>query len=126
MGMRHRKGRHHEYASDTELADVSFREFALAPRPHGLNIPPKAYKGFMADVHKAVQEIAEDAEAHTLNVHGGMREQVDHIKLTGGGTSADYLARRIARDRPDILERMRAGEYKSVWQAAEEGRCDVG
>ncbi len=34
------------------------------------------------------------------------------------GTSADYLTARIARDRPDILERMKTGEYRSVRQAA--------
>ena len=31
---------------------------------------------------------------------------------------ADYLTRRIARDRPDVLERMKAGEFRSVRQAA--------
>lgn len=36
----------------------------------------------------------------------------------GGGTSADYLTRRIARERPDILRRMAAGEYRSVRAAA--------
>jgi len=30
-----------------------------------------------------------------------------------GSTNADYLTARIARDRPDILERMQAGAYKS-------------
>ncbi len=34
------------------------------------------------------------------------------------GTNPDYLTARIARDRPDILERMKAGEYKSVRSAA--------
>ncbi len=34
------------------------------------------------------------------------------------GTNPDYLTARIARDRPDILERMKAGEYKSVRAAA--------
>lgn len=34
------------------------------------------------------------------------------------GTSPEYLTARIARDRPDILERMKAGEYKSVRGAA--------
>lgn len=34
------------------------------------------------------------------------------------GNSADYLTRRIARDRPDILERMKAGEFPSVRAAA--------
>ena len=35
-----------------------------------------------------------------------------------GGTSSDYLISRIARDRPDILERMKHLEYSSVAQAA--------
>lgn len=35
-----------------------------------------------------------------------------------GGTSAAYLTARIARDRPDILAKMKAGEYKSVRKAA--------
>jgi hypothetical protein len=34
------------------------------------------------------------------------------------GNSADYLARRIARDRPDILQEMKDGKYRSVRQAA--------
>lgn len=34
------------------------------------------------------------------------------------GNDASYLAGRIARDRPDILERMKAGEFKSVRAAA--------
>jgi hypothetical protein len=31
---------------------------------------------------------------------------------------ADYLTRRIARDHPDIFERMKSGEYQSVRAAA--------
>ena len=34
------------------------------------------------------------------------------------GNNATYLVDRIARDRPDILERMKAGEYNHVRQAA--------
>lgn len=34
------------------------------------------------------------------------------------GTDSEYLTARIARDRPDILERMKAGEYRSVRSAA--------
>jgi hypothetical protein len=36
------------------------------------------------------------------------------------GNRSDYLAARIARDRPDILERMKAGEFTSVREAARE------
>jgi hypothetical protein len=35
-----------------------------------------------------------------------------------GGTSAEYLTRRIVRDHPDIAERLRNGEYRSVRAAA--------
>lgn len=34
------------------------------------------------------------------------------------GNASSYLTRRIARDRPDFLERMKQGEYKSVRAAA--------
>ena len=34
------------------------------------------------------------------------------------GTNAEYLARRIARDHPDVLDRMAAGEFPSVIKAA--------
>jgi hypothetical protein len=34
------------------------------------------------------------------------------------GTSADYLTRRIARDHPDIFERLKAGEFRSARAAA--------
>jgi hypothetical protein len=36
------------------------------------------------------------------------------------GNNGSYLTRRIARDRPDILDRMKAGEFKSVRAAARE------
>jgi hypothetical protein len=43
----------------------------------------------------------------------------DHNLFTGKrGDGTDYLTARIARDRPDILEAMRRGEYDSVRQAA--------
>lgn len=43
---------------------------------------------------------------------------VVHTFIERGSGNADYLASRIARDRPDILAHMRAGEYKSVRAAA--------
>ena len=51
------------------------------------------------------------AEANTNNVR---------ISPVPGqaGNRAEYLARRIARDRPDMLPAMAAGEYKSIHDAA--------
>jgi hypothetical protein len=51
---------------------------------------------------------------------GRGRNRFDNIKANGGGTSASYLTRRIARDRPDILDRMKAGEFPSVRAAGKE------
>jgi hypothetical protein len=42
-----------------------------------------------------------------------------HEKAHAGNRS-DYLVARIARDGPDILERMKAGEFTSVREAARE------
>ncbi len=42
-----------------------------------------------------------------------------HEKAQAGNRS-DYLVARMARDRPDILERMKAGEFASVREAARE------
>jgi hypothetical protein len=42
----------------------------------------------------------------------------DNVTRLERGNHADYLTARIARDFPDILERMKAGEFKSVRQAA--------
>jgi hypothetical protein len=34
------------------------------------------------------------------------------------GNHREYCINRIAHDRPDILERMQAGEFAGVWEAA--------
>lgn len=48
------------------------------------------------------------------------RDVITVRAATQGGTDPDYLTRRIARERPDILGRMAAGEYRSVHAAAVE------
>ena len=42
----------------------------------------------------------------------------DNIRLNSHGTGSSYLAARLARDHPDILERMKRGEFRSVRAAA--------
>lgn len=37
---------------------------------------------------------------------------------TYGSNNAEYLTARIVRDRPDILERMKRGEFRSIRAAA--------
>ena len=50
------------------------------------------------------------------------KANLDIVKVSdsGAGNSAEYLTRRIARDHPDIFERMKSGEYQSVRAAARE------
>jgi hypothetical protein len=49
---------------------------------------------------------------------GRSKKTTDNINRFQRGTQADYLTARIARDRPGILDRMKAGEFSSVRKAA--------
>ncbi len=76
------------------------------------------------DVQESVAIVKTRAmAAKALTKHGELgwgRSRVDNVNSTQGGNSVDYFTARIARDRPDILERMKAGEFSSVRQAAKE------
>jgi len=71
-------------------------------------------------VGQTVAELA--AEAEPLGKHGGDRKPDSKVDISTlhGIRDADYLTRRIARDFPEILERMKNGEFKSVRAAAKE------
>jgi len=51
-------------------------------------------------------------------IGNGRTSSCDNITATQRGTSRDYLLRRLARDAPDILERVKTGEIKSAKAAA--------
>ena len=66
-------------------------------------------------------ESAEPLAEHRRPTAEEQGNKVNNINLKPAnktGPTAEYLTRRIARDRPDILERMKAGEFPSVRQAA--------
>lgn len=75
---------------------------------------------------KRLQTEADKLETEVkLRANGGDRRseqfQNDNCnteKTEQQGNSTDYLTARIARDRPDILEDMKQGKYRSVRQAA--------
>jgi hypothetical protein len=64
------------------------------------------------------------SRAQPLAPHGEIgngradESRVDLIKSTQGGTSQRYLLQRLARDCPEILERVKTGEFKSARAAA--------
>jgi hypothetical protein len=79
------------------------------------------------DLTKSVQKKAKELEDAPLRKDGGDRrsekarlELCDNSDQKSRGTNSTYLTRRIARDRPDILQRMKEGEFSSVQAAARE------
>jgi hypothetical protein len=101
---------------------ASFRDFCVARYPYGLGYEPAALDAIVEE-RKTAQALAAKAEGEPLKDVGAPTaeetDNVDNININPvGGTSATYLARRIARDRPDILHRMKAGEFRSVRAAA--------
>ena len=113
----------------------TFEEFCAHPQPHGLGKPWREIKPFVqaalggnAAVVAAVTTRAEAAP--TLSDAGKLggrpkkdcvpREDkaADNTKRLRYGTDPEYLAARIARDAPQVLEDMKAGKFKSVRAAA--------
>jgi hypothetical protein len=78
------------------------------------NRVPEALAALLHD-RKAAQTaaLAESAEpiAKPGEIGHGRRRRANSTS-PGGSTQAEYPTRRLARDRPDILERMKAGEHR--------------
>ena len=102
-----------------ELGFLTWEEFCvkrLQVRADEVEQEARARIAAMAESAKPLQEHAGD-----YTKTGGRGNKLDYnynVVSPVNGTSPEYLTARIARDRPDILERMKAGEYKSVRSAA--------
>lgn len=81
---------------------------------------PLAGHGAPIGNQNAAKEAAENAEplAEHASTVDGNKVGVAKFVSKSSNNDATYLTRRIARDRPDILERMKLGEFTSVRQAA--------
>lgn len=53
-------------------------------------------------------------QAQPLAQHGGDRSGQGSDRTLPRGETQAYLLRRLARDAPEILERVKAGEFKSA------------
>jgi hypothetical protein len=69
-----------------------------------------------AELYRKVQQLAEEAQPPADT--GRPPKGIQRIPLPKGGNSVKRLSARIAKKRPDILERMKKGEFKSVRAAA--------
>ena len=80
--------------------------------------------GDSKDAQKRMKVQTLAAQATALQRVGANQHEVGgatgHPLLKKGSHNSDYLLARIARDRPDILERVKAGEFDSVRAAARE------
>lgn len=106
----------------------SFEAFCSAKKPFGLGYNRDFIDRIISDRKaKTAQEHAtqEAAGQGRMILDSGpptKEEQANRNQITDKpiprGTDPGYLTARIARDRPDILERMQAGEFPSVRAAA--------
>ncbi len=67
---------------------------------------------------KRLAEAAVPLKHHWETPGPGRGKKLPQKLRVQSGNRSQYLVNRIARDRPDILERMKAGEFASVRQAA--------
>jgi hypothetical protein len=74
---------------------------------------------------QAIGAVLAAETAEPMREQGRPKEEQEGCENNGvnstiirGSTNSQYLAARIARDRPDVLERMKAGEFRSVRAAA--------
>lgn len=119
-----REGNRYQQLIDASGRPFMFWEtFCTTRQPHGLGYSSDAIDAIIAERKSlTVQQRAEEPRPlaeHRRPTNEERASKGDSITFTKGrGTDPDYLTARIARDRPDILERMQAGEYASTRAAA--------
>lgn len=106
----------------------TFEQFCLARHPFGLGYDLAAINRIVAD--REVRDARQVAlEAQPVGAHGGDRKSAeasahqpynDKVDSDSAGAGAGYLAARLKRDRPDILDRVISGELPSMRAAAKE------
>lgn len=98
-----------------------FQEIALTRVAKVLNrsVPISTEKAIDKSVERAKQlaETSKPLAEHGTNQHSEKEEVVITTSIQDD-RGAQYLTARIARDNPEILERMKRGEYRSVRAAA--------
>ncbi len=99
---------------------AGYETFCYEPTPWGLGYAPR-------DIERIIEERkTAQARAHQpatlFDVGRPTVEEQEVInpsqRRVNYGENAEYLTARIARDRPDILDHMKAGDYPSVRAAS--------
>lgn len=90
--------------------------FCTEPQPFGLGYSPAAIDRIKRDRPTVAGKAESASPARQPGRPKSNQANPNNIRVYGD--SPDYLTARIARDYPGILERMKAGEFKSVRAAA--------
>ena len=111
----------------TEAEEAAIWEKIPPDAPYGSKTAmlKKVEVGDSKDAHKRMRIQTLAAQAKALQKHGGARNgdsqgYHDNLEKTQRGADPKYLLGRIARDRPDIFQRVVDGEFTGVRAAARE------
>ncbi len=99
---------------------TSFEAFCRHRYPWGLGYDPTALDALIAERTRkqSPAEMAETPKAIRPEGRPGDTSNCVDNTVSAQGPDAEYLTARIARDAPDVLDRMKAGEFASVRAAA--------
>jgi hypothetical protein len=100
---------------------TTYSQFCKAKWPHGLGRRAEEIDTLFKEgaAKRSGQALAADENVGPLFEHGGDRkEQGNNVTLPERGNKAEYLVRRLKRDRPDIAADLAAGKYPSARAAA--------
>ena len=111
-----------------EAEDEAIWDKIPPDKPYGSKTKMLAHVevGDSKDAHKRMRIQTLAAQAKALQKNGGRRRgsdfqsDNDNTEKTSRGSDPQYLLARIARDHPDIIQRVADGEFTSVRAAARE------
>jgi hypothetical protein len=100
----------------------AYKIWRLIPpdKPYGDKKKMFAGEGFTKEQIEKIVALGSPGNPTGSNQYVIVERKVDNVNIprAEGGNKAEYLLRRLKRDRPDILEAYGRGEYPSVRQAA--------
>lgn len=119
MGLMRKHHGYRELADGEGNAFATFEAFCVCPMPYGLGYDLGAINAILVE-RRSSEALA--AAPKRIRPRGRPSAEEDknnryNVTISGRGNRADYWTARIARERPDILARMKSGEFTSVRQA---------
>jgi hypothetical protein len=98
----------------------TWEDFCQHPEPWGLELSPEQVEAILerSNAGKRLSAVLGEHGGDRGNQHTGGKRQGAAAPCSRGTNSNEYWRGRLARDRPDVLAQLEAGEFKSARQAA--------